>query len=118
MQCPNCNENLQFGTDACPHCGHKLAVTVLSRQERDNFNGITIEDNKYDGHRQDRSYEEGSPRIKRINLSFGSSSWLGNLVVAAILAAILFFFLPLLMFILLVVGAAVIGFWLLRRLVK
>ena len=120
MQCPNCNEIIQTGADICPHCGYTLAVTVLSRQERDGFDGVTIEgDNLNDSHGQYSSYESGgSPRVKRINLSFGSSGWGRNLMVAAILAVLLIFFLPVLMFILLVVGAAFIGIWLLRMLIK
>lgn len=121
MQCPNCNEQVQTAVDSCPHCGHKLAVTVLSHQERDNFNGITIEDGTADdSRRQYSSYEfEGAPRVRRINISFGSYGWAGKLMAAAILAIVLFFFLPLLMFILLVIGgAAIIGVWLLRMLRK
>lgn len=119
MQCPNCKETIQDSAEACPHCNYKLSVTVLSQQERDSFHGITIEDNSHAGHEQHRRYETGgSPRIKQFNFSFGSSGWLGNLMVVAILAVALFFFLPLLMFVLLVVGAAVAGFWILRGLLK
>jgi len=117
MQCPNCKEAIQAGADVCPHCDYKLAVTVLSRQERDNFNGVTIDDNL--GREQYSNYKtDGAPRIKRFNIAFGSSNWIGNLVVILILAVTLFFFLPLLMFVLLVVGAAVAGFWILRGLLK
>lgn len=120
MQCPKCNEIIQTGIESCPHCGYTFAVTVLSRQERDGFDGITIEGENVDARRgQYSSYESSdSPRVKRINLSFGSSGWVGNLMVAAILAVLLFFFLPVLLFIFLVVGAAFIGIWLLRMFVK
>lgn len=120
MQCPNCNEIIQTGISNCPHCGHTLTVTVLSRQERDGFNGITIEGESADNRSgQYKHYEaSGSPRIKRINLSFGSSGWTGNLIAAAVLAVLLFFFLPVLMFILLIVGAAFVGIWLLRMLMR
>lgn len=119
MQCPNCGEQVQPGVN-CPQCGQKLAVTVLSHQERDNFDGITIEDDTInDDQRQYSNYEfTGAPWVKRINLSFGSYGWAGKLMVAAALAVLLFFFLPLLLFILLIVGAAVIGVWLLRMLRK
>jgi predicted amidophosphoribosyltransferase len=119
MQCPNCKETIQDGADVCPHCNYKLSVTVLSQQERDSFHGVTIDDNSHAGHDQYSGYETGgSPKIKQFNFSFGSSNWLGNLVVAAILAEILFFFLPILMFVLLVVGAAAAVFWILRGLMK
>lgn len=120
MQCPYCNELIQNGADTCPHCGHTLGVTVLSRQERDGFNGITIEgDNVHARHGQESSYESGAaPRVKRINLSFGSYGWAGNLMVAAILAVLLFFFLPVLLLILSVISAVFIGIWLLRMVIK
>lgn len=120
MQCSNCNENIHSEAEVCPHCGHKVAVTVLSQQERDNFNGVTIEEpSSRSGHGQYRGHEAGgSPRIKQFSFSFGSMGLLGNLVVAAILAAMLFFFLPLVIFVVLIVGAAVTCIWLLRRLLK
>lgn len=117
MQCPNCGVQIQGGSDKCQHCGHEQAVTVLSRQERDNFNGITIEDENRESSRQYSSYESGyQPRVKRINLSFDSGGWTGKLIVAAILAILVFFFLPLLLFILVAVGALFMGIWLLRML--
>lgn len=120
MQCPNCNEQLPAGADGCPHCGHSLTVTVLSKRERDGFNGVTIDEGSGDS-RQGRydSYEAAaSPRMKRINLSFGSSGWGGNLLMAGVLALLLFFFLPVLLFVLLLFVAAGVGIWLLRRLIK
>lgn len=118
MQCPNCSEFIQSGADSCPHCGHKVAVTVLSKQERDNFNGITIEDNS-NNERERYDYEAGgSPRIKQYSFSFGSLGLFGNLFVVAIIAAILFFFLPILVVTLLIIGVAVTAFWVLRRLLR
>ncbi len=118
MQCPNCDAQIQAGAGSCPHCGHEPAVTVLSRQERDNFSGITIEgENSDDSRHQHSGYESGyQPRVKRINVSFGSSGWTGKLLVAVILAVLVFFFLPVLLFILLAVGAVLMGVWLLRML--
>lgn len=117
MQCPNCGAQIQDGTNICPHCGHEMTVTVLSRQERDNFNGITIEEESGDNRRQYSSYEPGNrSRVKHINISFGSSGWAGKLMVAAALVILVFFFLPVLLFILLAVGAVLIGAWLFQLL--
>lgn len=117
MQCPNCYGKIQDGTDNCPHCGRESAVTVLSRQERDSFDGITIEGETGDTRRQYHSYDAGNQsRVKHINVSFGSSGWTGKLIVAAVLAILVFFFLPVLLFILLAVGAVFIGAWLFQML--
>ncbi|HWR41598.1 zinc ribbon domain-containing protein [Sporomusa sp.] len=118
MECPNCSAQIESGASACPHCGQELAVKVLSRQERDNFNGITIEEkNDNEGRRRYTGYESGNrARVKGINIAFDSSGWTGKLIVAAILALLVFFFLPLLVFILLAVGAVLVTVWLLRML--
>lgn len=117
MQCPNCGEQIESGTDKCPHCGHEAAVTVLSRQERDNFDGITIEEENGGNRSRYESYESGNrSRVKHINISFGSSGWAGKLMVAAVLVILVFFFLPVLLFILLAVGAVLIGAWLFQLL--
>ena len=117
MQCPNCGEKIQTGTDNCPHCGHELSVTVLSRQERDNFDGVTIEGDTGGTRRQYSGYDSGDRgRVRHINVSFGSSGWAGKLMVAAVVAILIFFFLPVFLFILLAVGAVFIGAWLFQML--
>ncbi|WP_371381406.1 zinc ribbon domain-containing protein [Sporomusa aerivorans] len=119
MKCPNCGEQIEAGAGKCLHCGHEMEVTVLSRQDRDSFNGITIEEENRDSRRQ---YGGGGAdekiRVKQINLAFDSSSWLSKLAIAAVLALLVFFFLPMLMFFLLVGGVILIAYWLLRTLVK
>ncbi|HWR07716.1 zinc ribbon domain-containing protein [Sporomusa sp.] len=116
MECPNCSAHIESGASSCPNCGHELAVKVLSRQERDNFDGVTIEEkNDGDSRRRYSSYESSDrARVKGINLVFDSSGWMGKLIVAAIFAVLVFFFLPLLLFILLAVGAVLVTVWLLR----
>jgi uncharacterized membrane protein YvbJ len=118
VQCPNCGAQIQAGADTCPHCGHVVEVTVLSRQERDNFNGITIEEENREGSRQYSSGTGDRGRSKQINITFDSSSWISKLIIAAVLALVVFFFLPVLMFFLLAGGVVLIAFWLLRMLVK
>lgn len=117
MECPNCSAHVEAGAGCCPHCGQELAVKVLSRQERDNFDGITIEDSSTQGEGQGRytGYDPGSRnKVKGINIAFESSGWTGKLIIAAVFALLIFFFLPLLLFILLAVGAVLATVWLLR----
>lgn len=114
MECPNCSGQIEAGAGNCRHCGHELAVKVLSRQERDNFNGITIEEKGDSDNRRQYADSGERPRVKQVNIAFDSSSWTGKLIVAAILGLLIFFFLPLMMFIVLAAGAVVGVFWLLR----
>ncbi len=118
MQCPNCGAQIPAGTGTCPQCGHVAEVTVLSRQERDDFNGMTIEEENREGSRRYSGGTGAWRRSKQVNITFDSSSWISKLIVAAVLALLVFFFLPLLMFFLLVGGVVLIAFWLLRMLVK
>ena len=116
MECPNCSAQIEAEAGSCPHCGHELGVKVLSRQERDNFDGITIEDRtNSEGRGRYTDYDAGNrTKVKGINIAFDSSGWTGKLIIAAIFALLVFFFLPLLLFILLAVGAVLVTVWLLR----
>ncbi|SMC99127.1 zinc ribbon domain-containing protein [Sporomusa malonica] len=114
MECPNCSAQIEPEASRCQHCGHELAVKVLSRQERDNFNGITIEEKGDSDNRRQYAGSGDRPRVKQVNIAFDSSSWTGKLIVAAILGLLVFFFLPLFMFVVLAAGAVLVVVWLLR----
>ena len=46
MQCPFCKHEVSEGTAECPYCHYQFAVDaeVLSSDERDSFDGVTIEE--------------------------------------------------------------------------
>ncbi|WP_425057858.1 hypothetical protein SCACP_24240 [Sporomusa carbonis] len=120
MRCPNCGAQKESETGSCPHCRQEATVKVLNRQDRDNFTGVTIEDEhesgshrEYTGGHQQAGYRT---RVKNINVSFNSSGLTGKLLLAAVVALLIFFFLPLLMFILAVTGVIIVAVWLLRML--
>jgi hypothetical protein len=114
MRCDACDRELPPHDKECPHCREKQGeVTVLSRQEREGFKGITLDsdpnpetDTKYYEYRSDN----GNQRIYVRQVSFGSgkmSIWT-KLLIAAVLGVLVFFVLP--MFFMLVVGIGLVWF--------
>ena len=67
MQCPFCKHEVSEGTAECPYCHYQFAVDaeVLSSDERDSFEGVTIEEDgstSSDTRRDDNAqYEEERP---------------------------------------------------------
>lgn len=47
MKCSFCGHEVPHGATECPYCHYKLEIDakVLSRDERDSFDGVTIEEN-------------------------------------------------------------------------
>ncbi|MDU4960537.1 MAG: hypothetical protein E6X17_07725 [Sporomusaceae bacterium] len=113
MRCAHCGYPLTDETANCPNCGKEPApVSVLSPQEREAFEGVTIEQ---DGNERKERREGGGQRVYFRQLHFGGSSWSGLaalLIIALVIGAFLFFALPIIM--LLLAAAAVI--WLVKRL--
>lgn len=46
MQCPFCKHEVNKGIEECPYCHYKFEIDaeVLSSDERDSFDGLTIEE--------------------------------------------------------------------------
>jgi len=62
MQCPFCKHEVAKGVTECPYCHYQFDVDaeVLSSDERDSFDGLTIEeDGSTSGNNQNTTYEEG-----------------------------------------------------------
>ena len=104
MKCSFCGKELERGTQECPycHCSIEAEVQVLRPEERDTFDGVTIEQdgNAEGGTRVEdmrterRTYEQnnGGPQI-RVH-SFGCGSGLMTLLILGGILAIFFFLLP------------------------
>ena len=64
MQCPFCKHDVSNGTLECPYCHYQFTVDaeVLSSDERDSFDGVTIEEDgstsTNTGYSQGGSFEE------------------------------------------------------------
>lgn len=60
MQCPFCKHEVAKGVTECPYCHYQFAVDaeVLSSDERDSFDGLTIEEDGSTTSGQNATYEE------------------------------------------------------------
>ena len=130
MKCGFCGREVDKGVLECPYCHYRFEVDaqVLTPDERDTFEGVTIEedgstvDNKnvsgeqgsgYEqgGYRQGQSYEQSqqrhqAPRIKVHTFGCGSSILMTLLILGGILA--LFFFLLPTFIVFAAIGAVVV----------
>ncbi|MDO5787375.1 MAG: hypothetical protein Q4P09_06665 [Phascolarctobacterium sp.] len=130
MKCGFCGREVDKGVLECPYCHYRFEVDaqVLTPDERDTFEGVTIEedgstvDNKnvsgeqgsgYEqgGYRQGQSYEQSqqrqqAPGIKVHTFGCGSSILMTLLILGGILA--LFFFLLPTFIVFAAIGAVVV----------
>ena len=130
MKCGFCGREVDKGVLECPYCHYRFEVDaqVLTPDERDTFEGVTIEedgstvDNKnvsgeqgsgYEqgGYRQGQSYElsqqrQQAPGIKVHTFGCGSSILMTLLILGGILA--LFFFLLPTFIVFAAIGAVVV----------
>lgn len=116
MNCAKCGRPIEDG-QRCPYC-EEDNVRVMSRAEKDNYDGITIEadDNpSYERERQQEggTYQYGGQRIYVRNISLGQTSWLTRIVILLIGIGLCIFFLP----IALAVISIAIVLWLLGRII-
>ncbi len=119
MKCVFCGREVPEGTQECPYCHYQFTLVpqVLSPNERDSFEGVTIEEDGWDdGAQEDPSepeveeaepVEEEGPRIQVHTYGCGSSLLVTLLVVAAVLA--FFFFVMPMFFVFALVGALVLA---------
>ena len=98
MNCANCGREMDPQRMECPVCRPpRDEVQVLTPEERENFQGVTIEDPAS----RDRYYEYQSsgPRhrvyVRQVNFGSGQTSFWTKMVIAAVLAVLVFVFLPL-----------------------
>ena len=104
MYCHKCQTEISPESKTCPHCGEmQHRVEVLSPEERENFQGITIEANT--GERQRRDYYESEeeysdPRkgvyVRRFSFGGGSGNFLNRILIGLIVLGMLFLAFPLL----------------------
>ena len=93
MSCIHCGAHLNPDQQICPDCQHNSTVTVLSPEERESFNGLTIQDIAGN----DQSQEHNSnPHVYVRHFSFGTThgNWLIRLLVGAIFLLVIIFALP------------------------
>ncbi|VBB08666.1 Hypothetical protein LUCI_3944 [Lucifera butyrica] len=117
MRCYYCGAEKDTIEEQCPHCGRKeTEVQILSREEREGFQGVTIEgepDPGSNGYQEDNN--SGGNRIYVRHIQFGSNrtGFWTRLLIGAILAGIILIALPLAVF--LAVAGSLIWFLFRRR---
>jgi hypothetical protein len=96
MSCIHCGRNIDPDQTICSDCQQNPKVTVLPPEERENFNGLTIQQAE-DGTEYNNSSESNSnPHIYVRHFSFGSAkgNLLTKLLIAAIIILVVFVALP------------------------
>lgn len=114
MNCAKCGRPIENG-QRCLYC-EEDNVRVMSRAEKDHYDGITIEADDNPSYEQEhqqegRAYQYGGQRIYVRNISLGQTSWLTRIVILLIGIGLCIFFLP----IALAVISIAIVLWLLGR---
>ncbi len=105
MKCDFCGHEVDKGTVECPYCHYRFKIDpqVLTPEERDTFDGVTIDESTStaEDSRVQRQYEQqeydahaqGAPNIKVHHFGCGSGMLMTLLILCAILA-VFFFLLP------------------------
>jgi ribosomal protein L40E len=110
MQCAKCGREIGPQATECPYCASKGEVRVLSREERENFDGVTLGDESSAG--GDYTYESQGARnrvyVRQVNFGSGGTSIWTKLAIVAVIGLLLFVVLP--MFFLFFAAAAVVWF--------
>ena len=115
MKCNFCGREVPKGTEECPYCHYRFEqeATILNPRERDEFEGVTIDESGYEeaeGAKTQRTpeYREGyeyrqeeyrrtqprGPRIYVKNVGCGGSL-LMTLLIICVLIGLFLFFMPL-----------------------
>lgn len=121
MKCDFCGREVEKGVTECPYCHYqfKIEAKVLSSDERDTFEGVTIEedgsttDSSAAAREQREQQQSGSqwqqnvpPRLKVHSYGCGSGMLMTLLILGGILALV-FFLLPAFL-VFAAIGAAVV----------
>ncbi|MDR3589491.1 MAG: hypothetical protein P4N41_07485 [Negativicutes bacterium] len=118
MQCANCGRELEPQEQECVQCGRpRSEVQVLTREERDNFQGVTLDNGQTE--QRDYEYESSGPShrvyVRQVTFGSGKMGFGTKLLIAAVFAFLIFVFLPLALFVIVAVSLIWFVFRLLGR---
>jgi rubredoxin len=91
MQCNTCGNEFDDRTGTCRCHADPGKVQILSPEERENFNGMTIEQDSGNC----KNAQNGSPFQKIFMFQSSSGGMLAKLMISALLLIVVVFFLPL-----------------------
>lgn len=121
MKCNFCEREVPVGTTECPYCHYQFKVDakILTPDERDTFDGVTIEEDgstenstgiknnrENSNFNENYTYDNVRPNIKVHHLGCGSGILMTLLILGGILA--LFFFLLPTFIVFAAIGAVVV----------
>lgn len=113
MRCSKCGQELGPGERECSACRELHDVKVLSPQERENFQGVTLESEPpRESGGQYYGYDSSGPNhrvhVRSVRFTTGGMSLWSKLAAVAVVGLLVFVFLPLA--VLLVAGASLAWF--------
>ncbi len=99
MSCIHCGAETKPGEDICNNCRRHPEVTVLSPGERENFQGLTIEQDQNGKDYDHPAGNESNPRprvfVRQFNFGSGKGSLLLKLLLGAVFLVVIVLALPL-----------------------
>ncbi len=98
MSCIHCGAQTKPGEDICDNCRHQPEVTVLSPGERENFQGLTIEQAQTSKDYYHSDTDESNPRphvfVRQFSFGSGKGSLLLKLLLGAVFLVVIVLALP------------------------
>lgn len=115
LSCKICGTQVAADDELCSQCREMEGkVQVLTREEKRQFSGITLEQDQHQetGHYEEYKANSGRQQIYVKHFNIGNTSMFTKLLLGAILAIVIFIALPLAIFVLSVIGLI---YYLMRR---
>ncbi len=118
MRCASCDRELEPNEHECVQCGRACGeVQVLTPEEREGFQGVTLENEPAD--KRYYEYESSGPShrvyVRQVTFGPGKMGFWTKLLIAAVFAVLIFVFLPLALFFIVAVSLLWFVFRLLVR---
>lgn len=120
MRCPRCGGEMNSEEQECRTCKETVGdVKVLSRDERESFDGVTLDCDSDGKTRQEyRQYENSGPQhrvfVRQMSFGSGRTSIWAKLILALGLGLLVFVVLPIAFFAIIGIGIL----WMLLRLFR
>ncbi|MDR3564561.1 MAG: hypothetical protein P4N59_24450 [Negativicutes bacterium] len=117
MRCTNCGRELAPQETECIECRQpSREVQVLTREERENFQGVTLDNEPAEKNYYE--YQSSGPShrvyVRQVNFGSGKMGFWTKLLIGAAFAFLIFFLLPMMLFFI----AAVSLIWIIIRMIS
>lgn len=100
MQCNHCGNPVEVDNTICPECGEvvQTKIQVLSPEERENFDGMTIEEEKHetdDTFEYQRNTSNGRVYVRQISFGNSPGGIINKIIIGAVILGLVIVALPL-----------------------